>query len=454
MTSDVDADAGLLDAALRAARDTRLLELSRGARTRTAAAFASLFGAAMTVVIADENTFAAAGRDVVDALKGAAQPSDAPIILSAPGLYAEYSFVDDLRTRLAATDAIPIAVGSGTINDLVKLAAHQCGRPYLAVATAASMDGYTAYGASITRHGSKQTFDCSAPRGVIADLDVIADAPPAMNAWGYADLVAKCPAGADWIVADFLGVEPIDRRAWDAVQLRLREWMANPAGVKNANIDSLRRLTIALMMTGFAMQSSLSSRCASGAEHQFSHLWDMEHHEHEGRTPSHGLKVGVGSLASVALYEALAAEPLDALDVEAAVSSWPTWADMESEIAELFPSDELAAKAREESTAKYIERDALRAQLIRLKQGWPELSQRLDEQLVPRTELRDMLRAAGAADSCEQIGIPRERLRRSYVQAFHIRRRFTVLDLARRAGRLEPALDRIFSPSRSEAQIA
>ena len=64
------------------------------------------------------------------------------------------------KNALAGNDAIPIAVGAGSINDLTKLAAHLCGRQYLSVATAASMDGYTAFGASITHEGSKQTFDC------------------------------------------------------------------------------------------------------------------------------------------------------------------------------------------------------------------------------------------------------------------------------------------------------
>ena len=51
------------------------------------------------------------------------------------------------------------------------------------------------------------------------------------------------------------------------------------------------------MFGGFAMQSSKSSRPASGAEHQFSHLWDMQHHTHNGVAPSHGFKVGVATLA-------------------------------------------------------------------------------------------------------------------------------------------------------------
>lgn len=435
----------LLKAALHSARDTELLQLDRGARRRAGQAFSALFGGETAIVIADEHTFAVAGRDVQDSLQSAAQPKLDPLVLPADGLYAEYSFVDRIYSRLQSVDAIPIAVGSGSINDLVKLAAHRCGRPYMVVATAASMDGYTAYGASITHQGSKQTFDCPAPKGVVADLDVIAQAPEGMNASGYADLVAKCPAGADWLLAEFLGVEAIDRHAWDTVQARLRHWMADPAGVRQRNLESLRRLTVALMMTGFAMQSALSSRPASGAEHQFSHLWDMEHHTHHGEAPSHGFKVGIGSLASIALYETLMRDAISLIDIEQAVAAWPDAEANEQEIASLFSHDELAAKAREESGVKHASRDALRKQLIKLARGWPELRDKLREQLLPFTELHDMLREAGAAYEPEQIGITRQRLRRSYRQAYHIRRRFTVLDVARRASLLDPALEHIFS---------
>ncbi len=38
---------------------------------------------------------------------------------------------------------IGVAVGSGTVNDLTKLASFNLGKPYIAVATAPSMNGYT-----------------------------------------------------------------------------------------------------------------------------------------------------------------------------------------------------------------------------------------------------------------------------------------------------------------------
>ena len=151
-----------------------------------------------------------------------------PLVLEADGLYAEYSFVTRIQKALAGNDAIPIAVGSGSINDLTKLAAHRAAGSISRVATAASMDGYTAFGASITHEGSKQTFDCPAPLGVVADLEVIAAAPEGLNASGYADLVAKCPAGADWMLADASASTRSTATIWDMVQSRLRRWMSDP----------------------------------------------------------------------------------------------------------------------------------------------------------------------------------------------------------------------------------
>ncbi len=59
------------------------------------------------------------------------------------------------------------------------------------------------------------------------------------------------------------------------------------------------------------MQAVQSSRPASGAEHQFSHLWDMEHLRYNGASVSHGFKVGIGTLASTALFEMLLEAPVE-----------------------------------------------------------------------------------------------------------------------------------------------
>jgi glycerol-1-phosphate dehydrogenase [NAD(P)+] len=430
--------------ALASAQDTRALEIGRGILCKTPEVFRQVFGGQTAVIVADANTFTAAGRAVREAFHTANHQCLEPFAFSDPNLYAEHRFVVELESFLKKNEAIPIAVGSGTINDLTKLAAHHLGRSYLSVATAASMDGYTAFGASITHNGSKQTFLCPAPAAVIADLDVISAAPGDMNAWGYTDLVAKVTAGADWILADALGVEAIQPQAWRIAQSRLPELIADPAGVRSGDVEALGLLVEGLMLGGFAMQAAKSSRAASGAEHQFSHLWDMQHHTHDGRAPSHGFKVGIGTLASTALYEYLLEQPLERLDVDNCCRRWPSQTANENTIRRLFGEGELRAVALQETRAKAIEGKAVRKRLEKLREAWPRLRERLREQLLPFATLKNKLQTVGAPVEPEHIGISRQRLRDSFWQAYFIRRRFTVLDLAVGTGLLDSSLGQIF----------
>ena len=133
-----------------------------------------------------------------------------------------------------AGDAVPVAVGSGVVNDLVKYAAFKAGRPYASIATAASMDGYASGGSPLSQKGFKHTIPCAPPRIIVADLDIISHAPVEMSSWRYGDLAGKIPAGADWLIADTLGVEPLDATAWAMVQGNLRDWLSNPSGLARA----------------------------------------------------------------------------------------------------------------------------------------------------------------------------------------------------------------------------
>jgi glycerol-1-phosphate dehydrogenase [NAD(P)+] len=428
--------------ALASARETRALLVGPGVRHDTPRVFHEHFPGAHAVVVADPTTFRVAGEAVAAAFATAGIPTVPPFVFGDPSLYAEFHYVEQLEAALRTHDAVPVAVGSGTINDLVKLAACRTGRPsYLCVATAASMDGYTAFGASITFQGAKQTFNCPAPRAVVADIDVIRRAPPAMTASGYADLSAKLTAGADWILADALGAEPIDPRAWAIVQGGLRDALADPAGARAGSAAAITPLVEGLMLGGFAMQWSKTSRPASGAEHQFSHLWDMEHHVHAGEAPSHGFKVGIATLAVTRFYEQLLAHDFTALDVDACVANWPAADALEAGIRRRFAGTDFIETAVTETRAKHVSQAELRAQLTRLLAVWPELRRRLGAQLLPSAELERRLVLAGAPTAPEQIGLTRERLRDSFLRAYHIRRRFTVLDLAVRTGLLDTLLD-------------
>jgi glycerol-1-phosphate dehydrogenase [NAD(P)+] len=352
----------------------------------------------------------------------------------------------ELEEALCAHDAIPLAVGSGTINDLTKLAAHRCGRPYAVVATAASMDGYTSFGASITRDGYKQTMACPAPLAVVADVDILAEAPAAMTASGYADLLGKVTAGADWIVADALERERIHPHAWSLVQASLREWTAQPHLLQRRERTAVERLTEGLIFAGLAMQAARSSRAASGSEHQFSHLWEMQGLAHAGREVSHGFKVGIGSIASAALYETLLRRDLACLDVERLCRAWPSREDIERDVRRSHPIPVMAENAVAQSLAKHPSPEELRQRLRLLEERWGGLRERLERQLLSAERLRELLRAAGSPTDPGEISLDLDRVRRSYALARQIRSRYTVLDLAAEAGCLEACVAELFAP--------
>ncbi len=438
-----------INTALRGATDTQKVSIDAGVLDTVDEVFEQSFGDRPAVVVADENTFAAAGEVIQQRFEDAGRRLVGPHVFPRePTLYAGYENIETLVEFLREHEAIPVAVGSGTLNDIVKRAAYECDRPYMVVATAASMDGYTAFGASIARDGYKHTMTCPAPRAVLADLEVLVEAPPEMTSAGYADLLGKVTAGADWLIADALGVEEIDPAVWSLVQGSLREWIGKPAELNAGDQDVMESLIEGLIMSGLAMQAAASSRPASGAEHLFSHLWEMEglgHGEgHEGPPLSHGFKVGVGSVAVAALYERILERDLGNLNVEEIVRTWPSQEEMEQSVRSSHETPGLDEAAVEESRAKYVSAGELTRRLELLRERWPVLSDRLTDQLLPASRLRDMLQAAGCPVSPSEIGLSVEAFEATYFRAQTIRRRYTVLDLAKETGILEGCVEELF----------
>jgi glycerol-1-phosphate dehydrogenase [NAD(P)+] len=437
-----------INAALQEATDTRDVKIEAGALASVLDVFRDNFGEARAVVIADGNTFEVAGKEVQRRLEDAEHTTVEPYVFPAePPLYAEYSNIEKLRDSLREHDAIPVAVGSGTLNDIVKRSSHECERPYMCVGTAASMDGYTAFGASIEKDGLKQTLSCPAPRAVVADLEILQRAPENMTASGYADLLGKVTSGADWLIADALGVEKVDPTGWSLVQDHLREWTDSPAELREGDRQAIEHLVEGLIMSGLGMQSYESSRTASGAEHQFSHLWEMEGLGKDADPPlSHGFKVGVGSVAIAALYELLLECDLGDLDIEALQDSWPTREEMERSVREQHTDPELEEGAVEQTLAKYISSDELAGRLELLREVWPELRERVREQLMPAERMKEMLEAAGCPTTPVEIGLGWEDFEATYARAQTIRKRYTVLDLASETGLLDECVDELFAP--------
>ena len=428
-----------LDAAI--ARSNAVAEVALAPLADAGRLFVRRFEPSRACLLADEAAWAAAGPPVQAALDAAGIATRIHVLPASPRPKPSVERADSLAAILAEDDAIPVAIGSGVMNDLVKHAAFGLDRPYLCVATAASMDGYTSAGAPLSRAGFKMTIPCRPARAILADAAVIAAAPDAMAGWGYGDLAGKIPAGADWILADALGVEPIDAGPWSMVQDDLRAQLSRPEGVAKGDPDALAALFEGLALVGLAMESHGSSRPASGADHQVAHLWEMEGLEQDGEPVSHGACVAVGCVTILALYDWLLAQDLTELDTDAILARAPDLDAKAGAIREAFGAGAVAERALAEVTAKHAGPTAHAERLTTLRRVWPDLRARLGRHLIPAAEMREMLQKAGAPELSEAIGVDRDRLRRTARHARFLRSRYTLLDLLDEAGLLDRALD-------------
>ena len=432
-------------AALKVATDTKAFELGQGILGRVPVLFKEYFPGREAIVVADKNTWRVAGAEVFEALQAAGVKVQ-KFLCEEDEFHADWDHIETLDRVLDSSGAIAVSVGSGTINDLCKLCSHHHQQSYLTVPTAASVDGYTSFGASITYQNAKQTFECPAPVAVVADVDVIAAAPKPMTAAGYADLAAKVPAGAEWMIADIVGAEPIQPAAWHVLQDCLDDLLSNPAGVAAGEPAAVADLFEGLILSGFAMQAARSSRPASCCDHLFSHILDMTHHRYQGKFVSHGFQVAIGTLTMCAVLEEFLKYDLSSLDIDACVAAWPSLAEEQARSLEIFKDFPAPKLGYENITKKYTDAEGVRRELTAVRDNWPALRERIAGQIWSFDKMKEAFRIAGAPYEPEHIGITREDIRAMFPIVQLMRWRYNVLDLAKRGRFYDPLVASVFAP--------
>lgn len=429
--------------ALSIATDTKCFEMGRGVLSIVPELFEKYFPGRKAMVVCDCNSWDAAGKKVWDAFEASSVEHE-KFMFPDEHFHAEWKYVEMLDSVLDNSGAVAVSVGSGVINDLCKLTAHHHGQSYLSVATAASVDGYSSFGASITYKGLKQTFECPAPVAIVADVDVLAAAPAHLTAAGYADLAAKIPCGAEWMIADLFGTEPIQPDAWHVLQDFLDEMLSDPEGVAKGDPEAVGLLFEGLTLSGIAMQAARSSRPASCTDHLFSHYLDMTAHRYKGELQSHGFQVAIGTLTMCAFFDEFLKMDLSGLDVDACVAAWPTLEEEQARargIFQGFVDPELGAR---EITKKYHDKEEVRRQLTLVKEQWPALKEKYRAQVYTFAKMQELFRIVGAPVDPEDIGVSRQALKAIVPFTQVMRYRINLLDLAKRACIYDELVEKVF----------
>jgi len=252
------------------------------------------------LLVADENTFAAAGEKTVAAL--GSKLSKKVIFSGKTILIPNEEAVDAVNAKLEGIDLI-VGIGSGVIQDLCKYVAHTNSLPYFVVATAPSMDGYASTGAAMIMGGMKVTYSAKVPDVLLADTEVLKNAPMDMIQAGYGDIVGKYSALNDWLLSNAVNGEYLCQEIYDLTMDMVKKTLSLADGLVKRDEESVRVLMEALMVVGIAMSFAGSSRPASGSEHHLSHYFEITGIVRGEDYFPHGIDVAYSTVITAALRE-------------------------------------------------------------------------------------------------------------------------------------------------------
>lgn len=254
------------------------------------------------LLVADPDTYQAVGSEV---LQHVCKDAHATLLLLPKHPSPTLALAQELTTALHAHPCA-VAVGSGTINDLVKYAAHSAHKPYAVLATAPSMNGYTSSTASLLVDGHKQSFAATAAALVLADTEVLRHAPARMVRAGVGDVLCRTTVEADWRLAHVKAKATFEEAIMQPMRAAEAALIAHIDGIAARTAEAIMALWGALTAGGSAMRLHGSSMPASQGEHMIAHCMEEAMPE---ATPLHGEAIAVTSLSMAKLQESLLAHP-------------------------------------------------------------------------------------------------------------------------------------------------
>ncbi len=371
-------------------------------------------------IIADRNTFKAAGETVCKFMKE-------------EGLLFSYFVYPDARPEPneqsvgaavmhydTKCDFI-IGIGSGTVNDIGKVLAKMTGCTYMIVGTAPSMDGYASATSSMIRDGIKISLDSVCPAVIVADLDVLCKAPKELLQAGMGDMLAKYISLCEWKIAHIITGEYYCEQIAKMVRESLKRCIA-AIGLRNRSPEAVKAVMEGLVLSGMAMGFAGVSRPASGMEHYFSHLWDMRALEFHAPSALHGNQCGVATLLSLRIYEFIrnanpSYEKAKNYVSQFSVDAWNQF------LRDFLGKSAGALIELEKREGKYNPL-AHQKRLETILSNWNEILDTINRELPEYHQAEQLLMELGSPVAAGELGYTREEVRDTFLATKDIRDKY------------------------------
>ena len=360
------------------------------------------------LLVSDKNAMAAAGG-IVPALEAAGFVLKKLVYDNM--MYAKIEQVREVEALCADIDGI-LSVGTGSVNDICRVAAFEAGKKFCIFATAPSMDGFASDTAPIVENNFKNSYFVEQPSVILADTRVLAKSPVELKAAGFGDMVAKYIGILDWRISNLLIDEYYCPAIADITMQGVNKIMALADKVKGEDEEAAGSIMEGLILSGIGMKLAKSSRPASGAEHVVSHYWEC-YKLARGIWPEfHGKKVGVASVLINRIYHNIA-DRVESIDPIPDPTDW-------NEVRAAFDPSQLDDLMKLNTPTITDKVDP-----ARLKEKWQEIRRLIKEVLPTDEEMVRLMQAAGAAIDPAEVHITDELLEKGL--KYHAYMRYRVL---------------------------
>jgi Glycerol dehydrogenase and related enzymes len=257
------------------------------------------------LLVSDNNTYKALGKCVENELTESGYKINNIILVSDGDLIPDEKAIGRVLVEVNNETQLIVAVGSGSINDICRIISAKTHIPYVIMGTAPSMDGYASTVSPLIIDGAKVTYPGTNPYAIIADSNIMKDAPFEMICAGFGDILGKYTALSDWRLSNTIHNEYFCDTTEKLVRNAMYKCFENIEGAVKRDVKAIQYISEALILSGIAMTLSGNSRPASGAEHHLSHYWEIDKLSRKLEHPLHGNSVGVGTVISAWLYKKL-----------------------------------------------------------------------------------------------------------------------------------------------------
>ncbi len=387
------------------------------------------------LIVADENTWKVAGKDLSGELAG--NGFDVKNIFLPNDAYEGHPIADDVNSafvagKLGEIDFL-VAVGGGTVIDVTKQAGFLKRKPLIVFPTAPSMNGIVSNIAALKINGVKTTSPIAPPVAAVCDLNVLCEAPSEMVASGFADLASKPTSFTDWRLSSKVKGDDYCSLPRETAKNYEAKCSKKAKEIGERRKSGIEILTLALINSGFSMTLAGSSAPASGGEHLLSHLWDMTARQNHRKTGWHGQQVGVATMIIAKLYEELLSCDESEFDLGALEKNYSSEENVRSSFSRVY-GEKLAAEIMPHYSKKHMAWNEKKKELEPILEEWGAFTKEMKAYTEKWTSIQSKLSAVGSALNSRGLGLKKGEMENAFFYARFIRARYTVLDFASELG--------------------